>query len=154
MSGETVKSKAFVENFESRNFIIDAYKLAPKVSYLFSTNASWDLFYEFEDKQNSIGDLEKLKQTRIGTSFNYASEKKLTVNGEFSLYENKFDGNSSSPVAFQMLEGLQPGQNLTWRLLVQKNLTQYLDINLSYQGRKSETSQTVHTGSVQLRAFF
>ncbi|HPJ09310.1 MAG TPA: hypothetical protein PLS51_01670, partial [Flavobacterium sp.] len=68
--------------------------------------------------------------------------------------ENKFTGNSLSPVAFQMLEGLQPGQNLTWRLLVQKNLTQYLDVNLSYQGRKSETSQTIHTGSVQLRAYF
>jgi hypothetical protein len=39
---------------------------------------------------------------------------------ENSLYENKFTGNSLSPVAFQMLEGLQPGQNLTWRLLVQK----------------------------------
>jgi hypothetical protein len=38
--------------------------------------------------------------------------------------------------------------------LVQKNITQYLDININYQGRKSETSQTIHTGSIQLRAFF
>jgi hypothetical protein len=53
-----------------------------------------------------------------------------------------------------MLEGLQTGQNLTWRLLLQKNLTNFLDINLNYQGRKSETSQTIHTGSVQLRAYF
>ena len=76
------------------------------------------------------------------------------MNGEFSLYENKFTGNELSPVAFQMLEGLQPGENLTWRLLVQKNLTDYLDININYQGRKSETSQAIHTGSIQLRAFF
>ena len=53
-----------------------------------------------------------------------------------------------------MLEGLQPGKNQTWRLLIQKNLTKNLDINLNYQGRKSETSQTIHTGSVQLRAYF
>jgi len=154
MSGKTVRSKAVIENFTSRDYTIFAWQLAPKVSYLFSTNASWDLFYEYYDKENSIGDRERLKQTRVGTSFTYASEKKLTMNGEFSLYENKFTGNSLSPVAFQMLEGLQPGQNLTWRLLVQKNLTQYLDVNLSYQGRKSETSQTIHTGSVQLRAYF
>jgi hypothetical protein len=154
MSEKTVKSRAIIENFSSRDYKIFAWQLAPKVSYLFSANASWDVFYEYYNKENSIGDKEALKQTRVGTSFNYASEKKLTMSGEFSLYENKFEGNSLSPVAFQMLEGLQPGQNLTWRLLVQKNLTQYLDVNLSYQGRKSETSQTIHTGSVQLRAYF
>jgi hypothetical protein len=76
------------------------------------------------------------------------------MNGEFSFYENKFVGDDLSPVAYQMLEGLQPGKNLTWRLLIQKNLTQFLDINLNYQGRKSETSKAIHTGSVQLRAYF
>ena len=53
-----------------------------------------------------------------------------------------------------MLESLQNGSNLTWRLLLQKNLTQYLDLNINYQGRKSENSETIHTGNVQLRAFF
>jgi hypothetical protein len=49
---------------------------------------------------------------------------------------------------------LQPGRNMTWRLLLQKNLTQYLDININYQARKSETSQTIHNGNIQLRAYF
>lgn len=154
MLAQTSKTKTAVENFESRNYLIDAYQWSPKISYLFSQNASWDLFGEFKDKQNSIGERETLKQTRVGTSFAYASQKKLTMNGEFSLYQNKFTGNALSPAAFQMLEGLQPGQNMTWRLLVQKNLTQYLDVNVNYQGRKSETSTAVHTGSIQLRAYF
>jgi hypothetical protein len=153
-SGKTIKTIAVVENYASRDYTIDAYQLAPKISYLFSQNASWDLFYEYQDKKNKIGDMETLKQTRLGTSFTYASSKKLTMNGEFSLYENTFEGNALSPVAFQMLEGLQPGQNMTWRLLIQKNLTDYLDININYQGRKSETSQTIHNGNIQLRAYF
>ena len=53
-----------------------------------------------------------------------------------------------------MLEGLQAGQNLTWKLIIQKNLTKYLDLNLNYQGRKSETNSAVHTGNIQLRAYF
>jgi hypothetical protein len=153
-SGKTIKTNSFVENFESRNFKIDGYQLAPKISYLFSQNASWDVFCEIYNKANQIGQEEFLKQTRLGTSFSYASEKKLTVNGEFSLYENTFRGDPNSPVAFQMLEGLQPGRNMTWRLLLQKNLTQYLDININYQARKSETSQTIHNGNIQLRAYF
>lgn len=153
-SGKIQKSITDVENFEARNYFIKSYQLAPKVSYIFSPNASWDVFYEFQNKDNKIGEFENLNQTRVGTSFTYSNEKKFSMNGEFSLYKNKFNGNAASPVGFQMLEGLQPGQNLTWRLLIQRNLTKYLDINLNYQGRKSETSQAIHTGSVQLRAYF
>jgi hypothetical protein len=51
-----------------------------------------------------------------------------------------------------MLEGLQAGQNITWRLLLQK--ISLLDINFNYQGEKIKTSQAVHTGNVQLRAYF
>jgi hypothetical protein len=76
------------------------------------------------------------------------------MNGEISFYQNKFKGSELSSVGFQMLEGLQSGQNLTWKLLLQKNLTQFLDVNLNYQGRKSESIQTVHTGNIQLRAYF
>ena len=53
-----------------------------------------------------------------------------------------------------MLEGLQTGQNLVWRLLLQKNITQFLDVNLNYQGRKAEIGATIHTGNIQLRAYF
>lgn len=154
LAGQTLNTEAIVEDYVSRNYNIDSYKLSPKISYLFSQNASWDVFYEIQNKDNTIGEMEALKQTRVGTSFSYNSQKKLSMNGEFSLYENKFTGNELTPAGFQMLEGLQPGQNMTWRLLIQKNLTQYLDVNVNYQGRKSETSDTIHTGSIQLRAYF
>lgn len=153
-AGKTIESETISENYASKNFELNGYQLAPKISYLFSRNASWDLFYEYQDKKNQINDLETLQQHRFGTSFTYNSEAKLTMNGEFSLYQNDFVGDELSPVAYQMLEGLQAGQNLTWRLLIQKNLTQYLDVNVNYQGRKSEESKTIHTGSVQLRAYF
>lgn len=152
--GKTIESELYSENYVSKNFELKGYQLAPKISYLFSRNASWDLFYEYQDKDNKINDKEALQQHRVGTSFTYSSEKKFTMNGEFSLYKNDFSGDALSPVAYQMLEGLQPGQNLTWRLLLQKNLTQFLDVNVNYEGRKSEESKAIHTGSVQLRAYF
>lgn len=151
---KTIQTTIASENFPEKNYEINGYQLAPKISYLFSKNTSWDLFYELQNKENQIGNLETLVQNRLGTSFSYASNKKFTMNGEISFYQNKFSGNEFSSVGFQMLEGLQTGQNLTWRFLAQKNLTQFLDINLNYQGRKSESSQTIHTGSVQLRAYF
>ena len=151
---KTIKTDLVSEDFVEKNYDLKGYQVAPKISYLFSKNTSLDFFYEFQNKENQIGNLETLRQNRLGTSFSYAGEKKVTVNGEFSFYENKFDGNEFSSVGFQMLEGLQAGQNLVWKLLLQKNITQFLDINLNYQGRKSETGATVHTGNVQLRAYF
>jgi hypothetical protein len=44
-------------------------------------------------------------------------------------------------LGFQMLEGLQTGQNITWRLLLQKKITQFLDVNFNYQGRKSDQAK-------------
>lgn len=153
-STKTIFSTIASENYAARNYKIEGYQLVPKISYLFSKNTSWDLFYEYQKKENKIGNNELLTQNRFGTSFTYSGKKQFTANGEFSLYNNDFTGSSLSAVGFQMLEGLQPGKNQTWRLLLQKNLTQYLDVNVNYQGRKSETSKTIHTGSVQLRAYF
>ena len=154
LNGKTGKLVTKSENYAARNFNLNTSEIIPKISYLFTKNASLDLFYEYKNKKNIIGELENLKQTQFGTSFSISNNKKFSTNGEFSLIDNQFIGNELSPVAFQMLEGLQPGKNLTWRFVLQKNLTQYLDININYQGRKSETSKTIHTGNVQLRAFF
>ncbi|MBF4493797.1 hypothetical protein IR010_14710 [Flavobacterium sp. MR2016-29] len=151
---KTINTNLVSEDFVEKNYDLKGYQIAPKISYLFSKNTSLDFFYEFQNKENQIGNLETLVQNRLGTSFSFAGEKKVTLNGEFSFYENKFTGNEFSSVGFQMLEGLQAGQNLVWKLLLQKNITQFLDINLNYQGRKSETGKTVHTGNVQLRAYF
>lgn len=151
---KTIKTNLISEDFVEKNYDLKGYQLSPKISYLFSKNTSLDFFYEFQNKENKIGNLETLVQNRLGTSFSFAGEKKVTINGEFSFYENKFTGNEFSSVGFQMLEGLQAGQNLVWKLLLQKNITSFLDVNLNYQGRKSETGNTVHTGNVQLRAYF
>ena len=70
------------------------------------------------------------------------------------MFLNDFTGNTNTPVAYQMLSGLQAGKNYTWNVLFNQKLTTFLNLNLNYLGRKSENSKTIHTGSVQLRAVF
>ena len=76
------------------------------------------------------------------------------LNASLNLVFNEFQGNLNTPVAYQMLEGLQSGTNYTWNVNFQKQITSYLDINFNYLGRKSETANAIHTGTVQLRASF
>ena len=142
------------ENFTNRNYTIDNYQLKPKLSYLFSENAQFDVFYQYASKENTIGSSESLAQNNYGLSFTYNNAQKIALTGEFNFFENEFEGNANSPVAYQMLEGLQPGKNYTWSLLFNQKLNNFLNLNLNYLGRKSENSKTIHTGSVQLRAIF
>jgi len=142
------------ENFINRNFTIDEVKLQPKISYLFNENAQFDVFYQYTSKDNVQGNLESLAQNNYGISFTYNNAQKVALTGAFNFFQNEFEGNPNSPVAYQILEGLQPGKNFTWNLLAQKKLTKFLDLNLNYFGRKTETSKTIHTGTIQLKAYF
>ena len=147
-------NESISENFDTRNYLLNSYEINPKVSYLLNTQTRFDVFYQFSNKANSLGDMETLDQQNLGFSFSYANTEKISINGEFNYIDNDFKGSAFSPVAYQILEGLQPGVNFTWRLLFQKRITKYLDANLSYFGRDSKNTNTIHTGSIQLRAYF
>ena len=154
LDGKNTTNQFTSQNYASRNYDLKILSFQPKISYIITQMASFDFYAEMQSKNNIIGSLEALKQQKLGLSFTYSNSKQFTINGEFVYLDNIFSGNSLSPVAYQMLEGLQPGKNSTWRLLVQKKLSSFLDININYQGRKSETSDAIQTGNVQLRAFF
>ena len=142
------------ENFIGRNFKIENFNLQPKVSYLFNERSRIEAFYQYGKKENVLGEEEELNQQNIGFAFAYSNGEKISLNGEVKYITNDFNGSAFSPVAYQMLEGLQPGTNFTWNLIAQRRITKFLDLNLSYFGRKSESSRTIHTGTVQLRAYF
>lgn len=147
-------NESFSDNFSSRNFILDEVKLESQLSYILDENAQFNVFYKNVGKDNTVGNLESLSQDHLGISFTYNKTDKVALSGELNYFKNEFDGNANSPVAFQMLEGLQPGNNFTWTLLAQRKLTKFLDLNINYFGRKSESSKAIHTGSVQLKAYF
>ena len=142
------------ENFSANNYKLEHWNVSPKISYLASANTKLDLFYKYSVQENRIGALETLNQQRMGVSFSIAKKDKISLNGEFNYYINDFTGTSFSPVAYRMLEGLEKGENLTWNAFVQKRITKFLDLNISYFGRKGETSKTIHNGTIQLKAFF
>jgi hypothetical protein len=154
LKGGFGSNETLSENFENRNFNLENYQINPKLSYLASRQTRFDVFYQYMNEENLLGDMEQLKQQKIGFSFAHNNVEKISVSGEFNYIDNAFTGSAFSPVAYTMLEGLQPGTNFTWNVLFQKRITKYLDANLSYFGRNSENSNTIHTGTIQLRAFF
>ena len=112
------------------------------------------MYYEYKNKENKIGNFELLNLNKIGFSLNYLNSPNSMVKAEMNIFNNNFKGINNSPVSYQMLEGLQPGKNYTWSFLYTKKLNSFLHLNINYLGRKSETSNTIHNGTIQLKALF
>tara|TARA_B100000767_G_scaffold97247_1_gene93367 strand:- start:156 stop:3533 length:3378 start_codon:yes stop_codon:yes gene_type:complete len=142
------------ENFSNRNYEINVQEIEPKISFLFNKDNRFSVSYHYKKKKNQLQDFEKLQQQKFGLDYFYIDKKKNQISASIQVFLNDFTGNTNTPVAYQMLEGLQAGENYTWNLLFNKKLNSFLNLNLNYLGRKSENSKTIHTGSVQLRAVF
>lgn len=151
---KTTKNELFTENFNNRNYNINSNEIQPKVSFLYNNNNRFSAYYHYILKENKLADFERLQQQKIGLEYYYADENQNQVSANFTLFFNDFSGNTVSPVAYQMLEGLQNGRNYTWNILFNRKINSYLNFNLNYLGRTSENSRTIHTGSIQLKAIF
>ena len=150
----TTKDEVITENFTNQNYKIETYEFAPKFTFEYSKNHQFSFFYNYKNKENTVTNIETLQQQKTGSSYYYKSTKNTLIRAEFNLFHNDFTGNQNSPVAYQMLEGLQAGKNYTWSLVYQQKINSFINLNINYLGRKGENSNTIHTGSVQLRANF
>ncbi|MDQ3190034.1 MAG: hypothetical protein M3Q58_00410 [Bacteroidota bacterium] len=143
------------EFLTNRNFEINYSEIEPRFVYQPNTNFRISLIYKYLEKINSpdLGG-EKAFTHNMGSEIKYSvlSKGNLLVNLNYII--NEFNAPSNTLMAFEMLEGLQVGQNITWSISYQRNLSANMQLSLNYTGRTSEDLPAVHTGGVQVRAFF
>jgi len=153
LKGSNIQTINSSENYQNRNYEIYSKELTPTLTYNYSKTASFSLNYEYKTKKENVY-FSKLEFQKMGLSYQYTHLKKGAMIADINLYKNSFLGDKNTPVAYQMLEGLQPGSNYVWNLAIQKKLSKLLHLNINYSGRKSDLSKTIHTGTVQIRANF
>ena len=91
----------------------------------------------------------------MGTEVRYNVTNSGALNTKFSQYQVSFTGdNVSSPVGYDMLNGFTVGQNSVWNVSYQQRLGNNLQININYDGRKSEGTDVIHTGRMEARYIF
>ncbi|MFN9326512.1 MAG: hypothetical protein ACK6A5_14130, partial [Flavobacteriales bacterium] len=71
-----------------------------------------------------------------------------------NLVDIRYDGEVNSALGNEMLSGLKPGTNATWSISLQRNLSNNLQVDITYNGRRSEGVPVVHVGGAQVRAYF
>ena len=138
-----------------RDYSINYSWLKTSLSYQPSTNFRVTLDGRIVRKINELPvEGESCDIRDIGTTFKYNQTDKGSLQGSIKLLKIDFQGIENSAVGFEMLEALRPGVNYTWSFGYQKTVSKNLQLTIQYLGRKSENTRIIHTGGMELRAFF
>jgi hypothetical protein len=100
---------------------------------------------------------------KVTAEARYNRQNKNMVDASLSYatiaYNDK--GYRNQQLEYAMLEGLQNGNNLVWTVGYSQNLTDFIQLTISYDGRMTgfnskdkSTMKPVHTGRAEIRAVF
>lgn len=145
------------EYLVQRNYLIDSKSVIPEVAFQPANDIRFSVNYGYSNKINILTDSlpETAIQQEIGFELRWSkvSNRLITLTGKYIAIDFK-NGVLNSQLAFDMLDALAPGNNFTWNLSWQQKLVNGLQINVSYEGRKTETNKPVHIGRMQVSALF
>ena len=150
---EIKKNKS--EAFSTRDFELLILKGEEKLSFQPGSNYRITAIYNVKQKKNTIGlSGEKSLSQLGGMELRYSSTRRGLATATINLVNIDFNVPENTPLAFEMLEGLKTGVNYTWNISIQRNISSSFQLSLNYDGRKPNGVKTIHTGGVQVRAYF
>jgi hypothetical protein len=153
VEGYTNQTQSSSQFFPNRNFEINGKGPFASIRYNGESDFSVEIGVE-QSIQKALSALELLTMKKLFVKVDYSVAVKTLLMANYSLISNKFEGESSSPVAYEMLKGLQPGINSTWELMLRKRVSKVIEIEAGYHGRNVGKGKYVHTGSMLARALF
>ncbi len=141
--------------FSANDYNYNYQQIDPKISYQSGVSFRTSLTYSYSEKRNnpSLGG-ERVIGNNLGLEMKYSSPAKGVVTMKFNYIKLDYSAPENTQIAFQMLDGLHNGTNLTWGINLQRTISGNLQLSINYDGRKSETTNAINTGNVQLRAYF
>jgi hypothetical protein len=141
--------------FENRNFYYYSTLFRPELFYQTIKGLRFGTYYKYTEAFNAPefgSDQAYLGET--GVEIRYFIINKGNIDFKMASHNINFLGNTNSPLAFDILNGLSNGKNLTWNISFGGKTKSNIQVNVSYEGRKTQTFKTVHIGRAEARYIF
>ena len=151
------KTKQLSSDFlESRNYIIREHTVSPEIAWQPSSQLRISGRYSLADRKNVFieGDGEWANIKEFSLELRHSKVQKSTLNANVTFTNIEFIGEVNTAVGYELLQALQPGNNLLWSANWQLKIAAGLQLQLHYNGRKSPGDSTIHTGRMQVNALF
>ena len=135
------------------------------LSYQLKTSLRLNLKYDFSYKVNPTDTVGKqiAQVNRLTFETRYNRLGKTTISSSLSYASIKYNDKNyaNQQLEYAMLEGLRNGNNLVWNVGFEQNLTNNIQLSITYEGRMTgfdkndkSTLKPVHTGRAEVRALF
>ncbi|MCF8465449.1 MAG: hypothetical protein K9G41_11440 [Flavobacteriales bacterium] len=143
--------------FDNNKLDVRYYVIEPQL--VFQPGTKWRVRgkFKYTDKLNFKPENTGTEQAILrdaGVDGKYNLLQRGSINASFNFISITYAGTPGNSVEFELLEGLKAGLNFTWSVFFQMRVGKNMQVNLQYNGRKSGDNDAVHTGTVQVRAFF
>lgn len=146
-------SSFFLEN---KNYRIHQESVEPKISWLLINNQlRLQLGYKYDVKQNSkwFGN-EKATMNNFNLEAQYNVITTGSIRSQITYADLHYIGMSNTSLSYTMLEGLQNGKNILWKISFDKQVSKNIEMSIQYEGRKPSGTPAIHTGRATVRAIF
>ena len=149
IKGNRVQSyDLFVDN----SYDFDYYEFNPEVNFRPKKNVRLILDYIYQNKKSNVNDQAISNEFSGEITWRQANKTNLTTGLGFITVD--YNGQSNTNLEFAILDGLRVGKNYLWNLGLTRRMANNIDLIVSYDGRKTGESRTVHTGRAQVKATF
>lgn len=141
---------------EGRNYDIRDYNIGPSFSWQPKPTLRVTGAYKMNIK-NNFNSIEAPGQSTLNevlAEFKLGLASRFMFNANVKYSRVVYNGDELTPLGYEMLQGLRPGDNISWSVGWRQKLINGLQINLFYEGRKPEGIGVIHSGRASISALF
>ncbi len=137
------------------NYAYSYFDLKPKLNYQYKQYVRLTTAYTFTSATNNFeGNNDAANLHEFSGEARIALPKSGTFFAKYSYVDVLYNGNVSSVLAYEILQGLANGKNQLWTIQWQHRLGGNIQINLVYDGRLTGILPVVHIGKMEARYVF
>ncbi len=141
------------EQMSTRCYTIRQHRVGEEVRYQFRNVLNMSLEYSYGSKRNRSG-IERIwtHSALLEAAGRFAERGTVTSSLQYVYAGGRIE--ESNTVSYLMMNGLSLGQNVLWKCDCRISVTEYMQLSLQYEGRKTQGNKSVHTGAMTVKAMF
>ncbi len=141
------------EQMSTRCYTIAQHRVGEEVRYQFRNAVTVSVEYSYDSQHNLTGE-ERLWTHSASLQAEGRFAERGTVSSSLQYVYAGGQIPENNTVSYLMTNGLSLGQNVLWKCDCRISVTEYLQLSLQYEGRKTQGNKSVHTGAMTVKAMF